>query len=279
MKLSEINHKINELQEMQKEGNKMVKKIHSLLLKISPKQKLKFDKIFKDISDLEYSEIKHALYLLEKTILKNKETKKELLKKLGKYKDEFFIQYTEAQNHIYDFNKQINQFLDNKQLEEQKEKDRIAFEKEMNKLAKLPKVPEELQKGFNSFANLRDAEEYYKNNGYELYQNGEEYLEEVATEFCFVDNSFFEINVHAEILSRKQDVGDRYFWVDQIKEVHSKPFKFEKYLKIKQEEASKEAEKNQQEQLKIKNEEHEFKRLLLEVKKEKERLQNNNLEQ
>ncbi|MGR6760294.1 hypothetical protein [Paenibacillus polymyxa] len=64
-----------------------------------------------------------------------------------------------------------------------------------------------------------DIVEHFKDIGRDYLDCGQGYYEDEASLICKVADKFYSVNIHADIVSAKQDVGDRLYWVDEISSV------------------------------------------------------------
>jgi hypothetical protein len=58
--------------------------------------------------------------------------------------------------------------------------------------------------------------DYFKDCGGEFLDCGQGYYEDEKNVICKIGDRFYTVAIHAEIMSAKQDVGDRLYWVDNI---------------------------------------------------------------
>lgn len=61
--------------------------------------------------------------------------------------------------------------------------------------------------------------EYFKDCGDEYLDCGQGYSQDEAELICKIGDKFYEVCITAEIMSAKQDRGDRLYWVDYISNV------------------------------------------------------------
>lgn len=69
---------------------------------------------------------------------------------------------------------------------------------------------------------LRDVEQisdYFKDNGYDLFDCGQGYSQDKAVVIVMIDDKFYEVSIVADIGSSWQDRGDRLYFVDGIESV------------------------------------------------------------
>lgn len=99
-------------------------------------------------------------------------------------------------------------------------------------------VPLEEQKGFNSFKSMTEAKEYYNDEGFYFFECGQGFFQDEVTTNCFIQNSFFKVTLLANIESAKQNVGERLYWVGNLKEIERQNADFKEFqtLKIKEKE-------------------------------------------
>lgn len=64
-----------------------------------------------------------------------------------------------------------------------------------------------------------DIEGYFKNNGNKWLDCGQGYYEDATHILCKIQDKFYNVYIKAEIMSARQDRGDRLYWVDYIEEV------------------------------------------------------------
>ena len=64
-----------------------------------------------------------------------------------------------------------------------------------------------------------DIETYFRDDGYDLFDCGQGYYQDEATSICKIEDKFYKVKITAEILSSKQDRGDRLYWVESIESV------------------------------------------------------------
>lgn len=65
-------------------------------------------------------------------------------------------------------------------------------------------------------------EDYFKDCGQEWLDCGQGYYQDEATILCKIGDKFFKVEIKAEIMSSKQEFGERLYWVDDIKYVNYK---------------------------------------------------------
>jgi hypothetical protein len=64
-----------------------------------------------------------------------------------------------------------------------------------------------------------EIEEYFENNGSDFFECGQGFYQDEAEFICKVGDKFYNVEIRAEVLSEKQNVGDRLYWVDNITSV------------------------------------------------------------
>lgn len=64
-----------------------------------------------------------------------------------------------------------------------------------------------------------DITDYFKGNKDELFACGQGYYQDEVEVLALVGDKFYKVTIHAEILSARQDRGDRLYWVDDIESV------------------------------------------------------------
>lgn len=62
-------------------------------------------------------------------------------------------------------------------------------------------------------------EDYFKDIGRDFFECGQGYSQNEAEVLCKIGDMFYNVEITAEILSQKQDVGDRLYWVENITSV------------------------------------------------------------
>lgn len=67
-----------------------------------------------------------------------------------------------------------------------------------------------------------DIEGYFSDNGPEYFDCGQGYYQNEADLLVKVGEKFYDVTIEAEIISAKQDRGDRVYWVDNIANVSYK---------------------------------------------------------
>lgn len=223
--------KISELESKLKKYKKIQKDVISSSKKLSPKQSDFLKRIYVDFPNLNVSDMESCLSKIQQTLTSNIKKKEELISSLGKDRKIFFEQYPEAKRFIVDYSKEISFFLENKKNEElerqRKEKEKLDKQKEEDELSKLVKVPKNDQKQYHSFNALNDAIDFFKSDYSDYFSCGQGFYEDEVFTFCFVNNSFFKVKLSAEIISSKQDVGDRLYWVESLKDVQLENYDFE----------------------------------------------------
>jgi hypothetical protein len=65
-------------------------------------------------------------------------------------------------------------------------------------------------------------ESYFKEDYHDYFDCGQGYCQEEADVIVKIGKKFYAVTMHAEILSSKQDVGDRLYWVEDIESVEWK---------------------------------------------------------
>lgn len=58
--------------------------------------------------------------------------------------------------------------------------------------------------------------------GQEFLECGQGYYQDEKSTICKIGDKFYQVDIYAEIMSAKQDVGDRLYWVERIEEVEYK---------------------------------------------------------
>ena len=230
MKESSLKNKIRTLQKQLKEGQSNISMITKQIKNLSPKQKQLFYKIFKDFPSIDLEDSNRALNMCNKAVedipLDNKR-KKELL---GSNLSEFIALYPDAEKFMSDYDSEIKAFIIQKQEQEKKEHQNILIELEKEKLNKLVKIPKEAQKQLKSFSEKSLAEDFYQDDSHHLFNCGQGFYEEEVYEYCFIQDVFFEVCIRAEIISSKQDVGDRLYWVDSIDSIEIKEKDYTQFI-------------------------------------------------
>lgn len=64
-----------------------------------------------------------------------------------------------------------------------------------------------------------EIKDYFMDNGRENFDCGQGYYQDEVDLIVKVEDKFFRVDIYAEIMSAKQDVGDRLYWVDGINKV------------------------------------------------------------
>ena len=64
-----------------------------------------------------------------------------------------------------------------------------------------------------------EIETYFRDSGYDLFDCGQGYYQDEATSICKIRDKFYKVRIIAEIMSSKQDRGDRLYWVESIESV------------------------------------------------------------
>jgi hypothetical protein len=65
-------------------------------------------------------------------------------------------------------------------------------------------------------------EAYFKEDYHDYFDCGQGYCQEEAELILKIGKKFYAVTLHAEIMSAKQDVGDRLYWVEDIESVEWK---------------------------------------------------------
>lgn len=60
-------------------------------------------------------------------------------------------------------------------------------------------------------------EEYFRDSGSEYLDCGQGYYQDEAEVICKIGDKFYEVKLEAEILGAKQDIGDKLYWVENIR--------------------------------------------------------------
>ena len=248
MKEKSLKSKISRLQKELKDGQSNIKKITKALEKISPKQKQMFDRIFPDFPNIDLDQSPRALQMCEKVINSNPQVNQELLDLLGENAKEFFSIHKDAKKEILcDYSKEIKEFNEQKLKETIEQKKQEDLKKEFDEINQYPKISKQEQEDFQSFQNMKNAQEYYEDNGYDFFECGQGEYQNEAVEFCFVQDAFFKVDIVAEVLSSKQDVGDRLYWVESIESVSFTYYDFEQFKKERKQAKEKLIEKKKAE--------------------------------
>jgi len=71
---------------------------------------------------------------------------------------------------------------------------------------------------------------YFKDIGSEHLECGQGYYEDEAYLYTKVQDKYYLVEIHAEIGSAKQDIGDRLYWVESINDVKYKEISLD-YIK------------------------------------------------
>ena len=71
----------------------------------------------------------------------------------------------------------------------------------------------------NYLTHESQIEDRFKDIGSEYLECGQGYCQEEATVIVKIGKKFYNVNIHAEIGSAKQDRGDRLYWVEEIDRV------------------------------------------------------------
>lgn len=64
-----------------------------------------------------------------------------------------------------------------------------------------------------------DIVPYFEDNGREYFDCGQGYYEDAVSLLAKVGDKFYQVSIEAEIMSAKQDYGDRLYWVESVTEV------------------------------------------------------------
>ncbi len=67
--------------------------------------------------------------------------------------------------------------------------------------------------------NASEITKYFTECGTDFLDCGQGYYEDEASLICKIGENFYNVKIQAEIMSAKQDVGERLYWVDCIKSV------------------------------------------------------------
>lgn len=229
MKEKSLKAKIASLNKELKEGVANIKKVTTLLEKISPKQRKMFNMIFRDFPDIDLSDSKRALQMIEQASNSIKGNNEKMTALLGEHLKEFTQKFPESENWLCDYSKEINEFLKVKTQETKLLVAKREEDKKMNELKSFVKVDKQDQVGCQIFDSYKDAEGYYKDEARDFFNCGQGYYEEEVETHCFIQDSFFSVKMTAEIYSAKQDVGDKLFWVESIKSIVVAPSDFQAY--------------------------------------------------
>ena len=62
-------------------------------------------------------------------------------------------------------------------------------------------------------------EDYFKDCGGDFLDCGQGFCQEEADILVKIDDQYFSVHILAEIYSAKQDIGDRLYWVESIRQV------------------------------------------------------------
>lgn len=60
---------------------------------------------------------------------------------------------------------------------------------------------------------------YFEDNGRNFLDCGQGYYQDEVDLICKIGDKFYSVFIQAEIMSAKQDVGDRLYWVEYISDV------------------------------------------------------------
>lgn len=192
-----------------------IKKIEKLLPLLSRGELEFLNKINRNqsLQAMSAKEIKSTLGLIERTLQSHEKNKEELAKLLSENeakRPEFMATFPEPY------------ILDSTLLKEMKAF--LAYEApiytmELPFTYGLAKTAKENQVDVKKFATHKEALQYFKREGSELFECGQGFYEEEAEEYCYIEDVFFLAKVKADICSSKQDVGDRLYWVEGIESV------------------------------------------------------------
>lgn len=231
MKIKSLKSKIKKLTKELNESEKLVNQIEKeSLLKISPKQREFFNKVYPTFPDIDIDDIKRADSLIQRTIVSNKQSEQQILNLLDKNLSEFLELYPKAKKWIVDFHKEATVFMERKKQEVKENQLRNKEQKDIDWLNKQKKIAKSKQDGFDQFSNKKEAIDFYKDSR-DLFDCGQGFFENKVTTYCFILDVFFEVVINAEILSAKQDVGDRLYWVENIEDVQLNLYDFHTYKK------------------------------------------------
>ena len=201
-----------------KEVQTLKKKLNKLFAKISPKQQEFFNKIYpKGVEAMCLSTLKTSVSQCERTISKNKETLKETKKLARQFKEEVEVEFGDIKELAVDQCSDVVKFV-----EERKEakKQQEVLDARVDITKGLPQTPVTEQiKEFKSLANQEEAKDYFMDTGYELFKLGQGIYYTEAYTYCYINNVFFEVTITAEVLGKKMDVGDKFYWAEQIEDV------------------------------------------------------------
>ncbi|MFC8686055.1 hypothetical protein [Brevibacillus porteri] len=64
-----------------------------------------------------------------------------------------------------------------------------------------------------------DIIEYFTDNGRDFFDCGQGYYQDEAELICKVGDKFYNVKIEASIVGEKRDVGDKLYFVDDIKSV------------------------------------------------------------
>lgn len=67
--------------------------------------------------------------------------------------------------------------------------------------------------------NESEIKEYFKDNGRDFLDCGQGYYEDNAEVLCKVGDKFYAVSIKALVLGEKRDIGDKFYFVDEITEV------------------------------------------------------------
>ncbi|ATF13518.1 hypothetical protein A616_16500 [Brevibacillus brevis X23] len=64
-----------------------------------------------------------------------------------------------------------------------------------------------------------DIVQYFTDSGREFFDCGQGYYQDEAELICKVSDKFYKVKIEASIVGEKRDVGDKLYFVDEIKSV------------------------------------------------------------
>lgn len=237
MKISSLKNKISSLQKQLKDSQNKILDIQNLLEKLSPKQRQRFDLIFPTCPDLHIENIDRALNICKKAIASNNEKNARLMQSLGYSLDEFLKQYPEVRKEfLCDYEETVIQFQKNIELEKEKDYKKEQIQKEIDIINSYQKIDVSEQKDFEAFKNMTEAKNHYKDEGNEMFDCGQGFYQDESVSYCFIQDVFFKVNLTAHIVSSKQEVGERLYWVDSLKDIKIEPANFQDFKVLKQKE-------------------------------------------
>lgn len=68
-------------------------------------------------------------------------------------------------------------------------------------------------------ATEEDIIPYFKDNGREYFDCGQGYYEDEISLLAKVGDKFYQVFIEAEIMSAKQDYGERLYWIEDVRDV------------------------------------------------------------